>query len=56
MSDVRVKQRIVQAEHACAVIQFGARGEVIDACDYFRVSGNGISEIRVFFDPRPILS
>ena len=55
MSNVRLNQHVVQDEHACAVIQFEAGGNLIKACDYFRVSTDGISEIRVFFDPRPLL-
>ena len=55
MTDLRVKQHIVQGEHACAVIQFRARGMAIEACDYFRVSDNGITEIRVFLGTVPYL-
>ena len=56
MTDIRVKQQIVQGEHACVLFQFVAAGEVIEVCDYFRVSNGSIVEIRAFFDPRPIVS
>ena len=56
MTDIRVKQQIVQGEHACVLFQFVAAGEVIEVCDYFRVSNGSIVEVRAFFDPRPIVS
>ena len=56
VSDIRVKQHVVQGSHACAVFQFrGGFGMVIEACDYFEVSDKGIAEIRVFFGTVPSL-
>ncbi len=55
MIGFKVKQQIVDGDHACALFQFTAAGTVIEGCDYFRVANGGIAEIRAFFDPRPIL-
>ena len=52
MSNFRIKQSIVQGQHACALIEFSVGEATIEGCDYFKISDDRISEVRVYFDSR----
>lgn len=53
----KVERHIVEGEHAFTLfdIDWPERGGAIKSSDYFHVVDGRIREIRVYFDPRPLL-
>lgn len=56
VKDIRIKQFIAEGEHVCALweLETSTPPAVIPVCEYFRVAGGLIKEIRPYYDPRPI--
>ena len=55
VQDVRIHRHIVDGEYVATVFDFETRFGVIPICDTFRVVNGQLTEIRPFFDPRPIV-
>jgi SnoaL-like domain len=54
--DVRVKRQIIDGQFACVLADFETtEGTVVPFCEFFRVRGSEIAEIRPYFDPRPFV-
>src|SRR4030095_9111927 len=54
--DVRVKRQIIDGQFACVLADFETTdGTVVPFCEFFRVRGSEIAEIRPYFDPRPFI-
>ena len=54
--DVRVKRQIIDGQFACVLADFETmEGTVVPFCEFFRVRGSEIAEIRPYFDPRPFI-
>jgi hypothetical protein len=54
--DVRVKRQIIDGQFACVLADFETReGIVVPFCEFFRIAGGEIAEIRPYFDPRPLI-
>jgi hypothetical protein len=54
--DVRVKRQIIDGQFACVLADFETtEGTVVPFCEFFRVRGSEIAEIRPYFDPRPFM-
>ena len=54
VKDVRVKQHIVEGEYVATLFDFDTTFGVIPVFDCFRVSNGTLTQIRPFYDPRPI--
>jgi predicted ester cyclase len=54
IKDVRVKQHIVEGEYVATIFEFDTTFGVIPIFDCFRVSNGKLTQIRPFYDPRPI--
>jgi hypothetical protein len=53
---VRVKRQIIDGEFACVVAELETKsGVVVPFCEFFRVVDGEVTQIRPFFDPRPLL-
>jgi hypothetical protein len=56
VKDVQVLQHIIDGSNACVLIQFETvTGVVVPILDYIQIDEDGISYIRPFFDPRPLI-
>jgi len=56
VSDVRVSEHVIESSKACSLSDFETTsGEVLPILDYFEIGEKGISYIRPFFDPRPLI-
>ena len=56
VSGVRVRQHVIEGSRVCSLIDFETTaGDVLPILDYFEVGERGISYIRPFFDPRPLI-
>jgi hypothetical protein len=54
--DVRVKRQIIDGHVACVLADFEtAEGIVVPFCEFFRIENGEITEIRPYFDPRPLI-
>ena len=56
IKDVRIKQHIADGEHVCVLweLETSTPAAIIPICEYFRVSDGLITEVRPYYDPRPI--
>jgi hypothetical protein len=54
IKDIRVIQHIVEGEYVATIFDFDTTFGVIPVFDCFRVSDGKLSQIRPFYDPRPI--
>ena len=52
---VRIHRHIVDDEYVATVFDFETAFGVIPICDTFRVVNGQLTEIRPFYDPRPIV-
>jgi hypothetical protein len=54
--DVRVQRQIIDGQVACVLADFEtAEGIVVPFCEFFRIENGEITEIRPYFDPRPLI-
>jgi hypothetical protein len=54
IKDIRIKQHIVEGEYVATLFDFDTTFGVIPVFDCFRVSNGALTQIRPFYDPRPI--
>ena len=52
--DIRVKRHIVEGEYVATLFDFDTTFGVIPVFDCFRISKGKLTEIRPYYDPRPI--
>jgi len=53
---VRVKRQIIDGQVACVLAEFEtAEGIAVPFCEFFRIENGEITEIRPYFDPRPLI-
>lgn len=56
VTDVRVIKTVIEGDYACKITDYDwTNGETTPLAICFRVEGHKITEIRPYFDPRPIL-
>ena len=56
VDEIKILRFVVEGEFACAIIEFkNKNGIVVDLCDAYRISNGQLSEIRPYFDPRPLI-
>jgi SnoaL-like domain len=54
--DVRVKRQIIDGQLACVLADFETPdGTTVPFCEFFRIRDGEITEIRPYFDPRPLI-
>jgi limonene-1,2-epoxide hydrolase len=54
INDVRIKQHIAEGEYVVTLWEADSPVGVIPVCECFRVVGGELTEIKAYFDPRPI--
>jgi hypothetical protein len=54
--DVELERHLVDGEYVTTLWNAHTVWGVIPSCSIFRISGEMITEVRSFFDPRPILT
>lgn len=56
VEDIEVRHTVIEGEYACSMTEYRWTGDVITPLAIcFRITGDQISELRPYFDPRPIL-
>ena len=56
VEDIRIQKRVIEDTTACVLVEFQTtKGEVLPILDYIEIDEEGISYIRPFFDPRPLI-
>jgi hypothetical protein len=53
---INIERIIIENEFACTILEFKSKtGAIVHMCDTYKIVDGKFSEIRPFFDPRPIL-
>lgn len=53
--DVKLERHLVDGEYVATIWKAHTAWGTMPACTVFRISGGTITEVRSFFDPRPIV-
>jgi hypothetical protein len=56
VDSIKIERFIVENEFACTILEFKSKtGAIVSMCDTYQIIDGKFSEIRPFFDPRPLL-
>jgi hypothetical protein len=56
VEDINILRFVIDGEFACAIIEFkNKNGTTVSMCDTYRISNSKLTEIRPYFDPRPLI-
>lgn len=56
VEDIKILRFVIEAELACAMIEFKTKkGVTVEMCDAYRISNGRLAGMRPYFDPRPLV-